>query len=67
VDWQTNCNISGVHQDEVLMFKVTQNTTNRFTLEEILLMMAINEMEAKRKAPSTVTDPEGLARSGDDR
>jgi hypothetical protein len=57
-DWQTNCNISGVHQDEVLMFKITQNTIKGFTLAEILLMAAINEIEAKRKASTTVSNPE---------
>jgi len=58
VDWQTNCNFSGVHQDEVLMFKITQNTIKGFTLAEILLMAAMNEIEAKRKASSTVSNPE---------
>ena len=57
-DWQTNCNVSGVHQDEVLMFKITQNTIKGFTLAEILLMAAMNEIEAKRKASSTVSNPE---------
>jgi hypothetical protein len=57
-DWQTNCNISGVYQDEVLMFKITQNTIKGFTLAEILLMAAMNEIEAKRKASSTVSNPE---------
>ena len=57
-DWQTNCKISGVHQDEVLMFKITQNTIKAFTLAEILLMAAMNEIEAKRKASSTMSKPE---------
>jgi hypothetical protein len=47
--WQTNCDISGVYQDEVHMFKITQNTINGFTLAEILLMAAMNEIEAKRR------------------
>jgi hypothetical protein len=38
-----------VYQDEALMFKITQNTINGFTLAEILLMAAMNEIEAKRK------------------
>lgn len=57
-DWQTNCNMSGVYQDEVLMFKITQNTIMSFTLAEILLMAAINELEAKRKTSTTVSSPE---------
>ena len=57
-DWQTNCNVSGVHQDEVLMFKITQNTIKGFTLAEILLMAAMNEIEARRKASSTVSNPQ---------
>lgn len=32
------------------MFKITQNTIHRFTLAEILLMAAMNEIEAKRRA-----------------
>ena len=55
-DWQTNCNVSGVYQDEVLMFKITQDTIKGFTLAEILLMAAMNEIEAKRKASSTVSN-----------
>jgi len=42
----------------MLMFKITQNTINGFTLAEILLMAAMNEVEAKRKASATVSDPE---------
>lgn len=30
------------------MFKITQNTLWRFTLTEVLLMAAINQVEAKR-------------------
>jgi hypothetical protein len=55
-DWQTNCNISGVHQHKVLMFKIAQNTTKGFTLAEILLMAAMNDIEAKRRASSTVNN-----------
>ena len=33
-----------------VMFKITQNTLSRFTLAEVLLMAAMNELEAKRKA-----------------
>jgi len=32
------------------MFKITPNTINGFTLAEILLIAAMNEIEAKRKA-----------------
>jgi hypothetical protein len=31
------------------MFKITNNTVHRFSLSEILLMLAINQVEAKRK------------------
>jgi hypothetical protein len=62
-EWQTNCNISGVYQDEVLMFKITKNTINGFTLAEILLMAAMNEIEAKKKASATGSIPKGLSRS----
>jgi hypothetical protein len=33
-----------------VMFKITQNTLRGFTLAEILLMAAMNQLEAKRKA-----------------
>jgi len=39
------------------MFKITQNTIHRFSLAEILLMAAMNEMEATRKASATVSNP----------
>ncbi len=45
------------------MFKITQNTIHRFSLAEILLMAAMNEMEAKRKASDTGSIPKGLTRS----
>ena len=32
-----------------VMFKITQNTVRNFTLAEILLMAAMNELEAKRR------------------
>jgi hypothetical protein len=32
------------------MFKITQNTLRDFTLAEVLLMAAMNQLEAKRKA-----------------
>jgi len=32
------------------MFKITENTLRGFTLAEVLLMAAINQLEAKRKA-----------------
>jgi hypothetical protein len=46
-----------------VMFKITENTINRFTFAEILLMAAMNEIEAKRKAPATRTITKGLSRS----
>jgi len=33
-----------------VMFKITQNTVRGFTLAEVLLMAAMNQLEAKRKA-----------------
>jgi hypothetical protein len=33
-----------------VMFKITQNTLRGFTLAEVLLMAAMNQLEAKRKA-----------------
>jgi hypothetical protein len=35
------------------MFKITHNTAHRFSLTEILLMVAINQLEAKQKAART--------------
>ena len=32
------------------MFKITQNTLRGFTFTEVLLMTAMNQLEAKRKA-----------------
>jgi len=32
------------------MFKITQNTLRGFTLAEVLLMAAMNQLEVKRKA-----------------
>lgn len=32
-----------------VMFKITQNTLRGFTLAEVLLMAAMNQLEAKRK------------------
>lgn len=40
------------------MFKITQNTIHHFSLAEILLMAAMNEEEAERKASTTVSNPE---------
>jgi len=34
---------------ESVMFKITQNTLRGFTLAEVLLMAAMNQLEAKRK------------------
>jgi hypothetical protein len=33
-----------------VMFKITQNTLRGFTLAEVLLMAAMNQLEAKNKA-----------------
>lgn len=32
-----------------VMFKITQNTLRDFTLAEVLLMAAMNQLEAKRR------------------
>jgi len=34
---------------ESVMFKITHNTVHRFSFTEILLMVAINQIEAKRQ------------------
>ena len=39
------------------MFKITQTTINAFTLAEILLMAAMNVIEAKKKASATEANP----------
>lgn len=44
------------------MFKITQNTTHCFSLAEILLMAAINDIELKRKASSRRNRTEAFAR-----
>jgi hypothetical protein len=43
------------------MFKITQNTIKSFTLAEILLMAAINEIEAKRKPSAAGSNPERIS------
>ena len=35
------------------MFKISQNTIHRFSLAEVLLMAAINEIEARRRVAAT--------------
>jgi len=41
------------------MFKITQNTFRYFTFAEILLMAAINQVEAKQKFDSVVRNRYG--------
>ena len=49
-DWQAICSIRAVCDRMALaMFNITQNTIHRFSFTEILLMVAINQMECKRK------------------
>jgi hypothetical protein len=36
----------------VVMFKITHNTVQHFSLAEVLLMVAINQMQANRKVRS---------------
>jgi hypothetical protein len=40
------------------MFKITKNTIRHFSLAEILLMAAMNEIESKRKAKATASASE---------
>jgi hypothetical protein len=47
------------------MFKITLSTIHRFSLAEILLMAAMNELEAKERLGPRCAIPKGLARSGD--
>lgn len=56
----------GVYQDDAVMFKITQNTTDRFSLAEILLMAAMNELEARRKASCTPSGSKGHVRLSND-
>jgi len=42
------------------MFKIMQNTIHHFSFAEILLMAAMNEIEAQRKA-SAASRPEGIS------
>ena len=42
------------------MFKITQNTLRYFTLAELLLMVAINQVEAKRKPAAMPDSCEGI-------
>jgi len=43
------------------MFKITPQTVNRFSLAEILLILAINRMEVKRAAPERVCEHQLVA------
>jgi len=45
----------------VVMFKITHNTIHSFSLAEILLMVAMNQIEAKRKDPATRSRSEGFS------
>jgi hypothetical protein len=36
----------------LVMFKITQNTVRYFSFREVLLMVALNQVEAKRKVPA---------------
>jgi hypothetical protein len=44
-----------------IMFKITQNTIHYFSLAEILLMAAMNEIEATQKALGRASNPEGIS------
>jgi len=43
-----NCLTHECVKDDVIMFKITQNTIHQFSLAEILLTAALNEIEAMR-------------------
>ena len=43
------CSLQGVSMKEPVMFNITHNTVHRFSFTEILLMAAINQVDAKRK------------------
>ena len=43
------------------MFKITQNAVHRFSLGEILIMAAMNEMETQRKTSAATSRPEGTS------
>ena len=43
------------------MFKITQNTIHGFSLAEILLMAAMNEIEATRKPLAAPSNPERIS------
>jgi len=45
------------------MFKISQNTIHRFSLAEILLMAAMNKIEARRRAAATGRTLEEFANS----
>lgn len=45
------------------MFKITQNTIDYFSLAEILLMAAMNEIEAQQNASAATARPDGITRS----
>jgi hypothetical protein len=45
----------------IVMFKITQNTIHRFSLAELLLMVAINQIEAKPKDSATRSSSEGFS------
>ena len=43
------------------MFKITQNTVHHFSFAEILLMAAMNEIEARRKASAATSRAERIS------
>ncbi len=49
-DWHAICSVLGVIRIASVMFKITHNALRYFTFAEILLMAAINQVEAKRMA-----------------
>ncbi len=43
------------------MFKITHNTIHCFSFAEILLMVAMNQLEAKRKDSATRSRSDGFS------
>src|SRR5215469_4510612 len=66
-DWQTTCLTGACSGMKSIMFKITQHTTHDFSLAEILLMAAMNEIEVARN-PCRRDNPKGTrSELGNDR
>jgi len=54
--WQAICTGLNVDRKLLSMFKISQKTVRRFSLAEVLLMVAINQVD-KRKVGSSPVKP----------